>query len=47
MFGMGLIIILGYFAAEWFKNSDIENIAFYGAILIGLPYLLIKSNSKK
>jgi|SRR5690625_528320 len=47
MFGMGLIIILGYFAAEWFKNSDIENIALYGVILIGLPYLLIKSNSKK
>ncbi|HET7360501.1 MAG TPA: DUF3784 domain-containing protein, partial [Salinimicrobium sp.] len=47
MFGMALIIIIGYFLADWFKNPDIENITFYGAILIGLPYLLIKSNSSK
>ena|SRR5690625_4815103 len=47
MFGMALLITIGYFATDWFKNPDIENIAFYGAILIGLPYLLLKSNSKK
>jgi len=47
MFGMALIILIGYFSAEWFKNPNIENIAFYGAILIGVPYLLIKINSKK
>lgn len=47
MFGMALIIIMGYFAADLFDNSDIENIAFFGSILIGLPYLLLKSNSDK
>ena len=33
MFGMALIIIIGYFAADVFDNPDIENIAF---LLIGL-----------
>jgi hypothetical protein len=47
MFGMALIIITGYFFAKKFENPNIENITFFGAILIGLPYLLIKSNSKK
>ena len=47
MFGMALIIITGYFFAKKLKNPNIENIAFFGAILIGVPYLLIKSNSKK
>jgi hypothetical protein len=47
MFGMALTIITGYFIANKFENPNIENIAFFGAILIGIPYLLIKSNSKK
>ena len=47
MFGMALIIITGYFFAKKLENPNIENIAFFGAILIGVPYLLIKSNSKK
>lgn len=47
MFGMALIIISGYFAADLYDNSDIENIAFFGSLLVGLPYLLLKTNSDK
>ncbi|WP_339701044.1 DUF3784 domain-containing protein [uncultured Marixanthomonas sp.] len=47
MFGMAFIMIIGYFAATWFENSEIETIAFYGALIVGIPYLLIRSNSKK
>src|SRR5690554_1929690 len=47
MFGMALIIIIGYFVAKWLNNPDIENVAAFGSIMVGLPYLLIKSNSKK
>jgi hypothetical protein len=47
MFGMALIIILGYFIAQKFENENIETITFIGAILIGIPYLLIETNSKK
>lgn len=47
MFGMALLIIAGYFFAKNFKNPTIENIAFFGAILIGVPYLLIRSNARK
>lgn len=47
MFGMALIIIIGYFAADAFENPDIELASFFGALSIGVPYLLIASNSKK
>ncbi len=47
MFGMALIMIIGYFTAIKFENTSIENASFFGAILIGIPYLLIQSNSKK
>ena len=47
MFGMALVIIIGFFTAKLFNNPDIENIAFFGSILIGLPYLLVKTNSSK
>lgn len=47
LFGMALIIIIGYFVANSFENSTIENIAYFAAIAIGVPYLLIASNSKK
>lgn len=47
MFGMALIILIGYFFAKKFENPNIEIVTFFGAILIGVPYLLIKSNSKK
>nr|WP_315141844.1 DUF3784 domain-containing protein [uncultured Flavobacterium sp.] len=47
LFGMALTIIAGYFVAKSFENSTIESIAFFAAIVIGVPYLLIASNSKK
>ena len=47
MFGMALIIIIGNFIAIKMQNTDIKYITFFGALLFGLPYLLIKSNSKK
>lgn len=47
MFGMALLIILGFFAAKWFEDPKIEQYTFWSSMLIGVPYLLIKSNSKK
>ncbi|MBU2937953.1 DUF3784 domain-containing protein [Lacinutrix sp. C3R15] len=47
MFGMALLIIIGYFASKWFHNANLENIFLFISILTGIPYLLITSNSKK
>ncbi|WP_452230472.1 DUF3784 domain-containing protein [Lacinutrix sp. MEBiC02404] len=47
MFGMAILIIIGYFASKWLENANLQNIFFYISIGIGIPYLLIKSNSKK
>ena len=47
MFGMALIIIIGYFIAKLTENPDIQNYAFWTSMIIGIPYLLIESNSKK
>ena len=47
MFGMALIIILGYLIAKLTENQSIQSYAFWTSMTIGIPYLLIKSNSKK
>lgn len=47
MFGMALIIISGYSIAQLTENSNIQNYAFWASMAIGIPYLLIKSNSKE
>lgn len=47
MFGMAFIIISGYFIAKWTENPNIQNYAFWSSMLIGIPYLLFESNSKK
>lgn len=47
MIGMGLVVIAGYFISEYTENSNIEIYAFWISIVIGVPYLLIQSNSKK
>ena len=47
MFGMALIIILGYLIAKLTENQSIQSYAFWTSMIIGIPYLLIKSNSKK
>lgn len=47
MFVMALIILIGFFAARLFEKPKIENYTFWIALGIGIPYLLIKSNSKE
>lgn len=47
MFVMALIIILGYVAQRWFNVENGEWIAFFISILLGIPSLLIGSNSDK
>ncbi|WP_435413450.1 DUF3784 domain-containing protein [Psychroserpens mesophilus] len=47
MFGMALIMIIGYLISKWLENPKIEAFVLFGAIMIGLPYLLIVSNSGK
>ena len=47
MFVMALIIVLGYVAQRWFNIENGEWIAFFASILLGIPYLLIGSNSDK
>jgi hypothetical protein len=47
MFGMALIIIVGYFIANLTENHNIQDYAFWASMAIGIPYLLIQSNSKK
>ena len=47
MFGMALIIIVGYFITVLTEKPNIQNYAFWTSMIIGIPYLLIKSNSKK
>lgn len=47
MFGMAFTMLLGYLLSNYFEYPDIEKYAFFGALCIGIPYLLIVSNSKK
>jgi hypothetical protein len=47
MLGMAFLIIAGYFVSKWTENSNIINFTFWTAMVIGIPYLLIVSNSKK
>ena len=47
MFGMALIIISGYLIAKLTENLNIQNYAFWVSMIVGMPYLLIESNSKK
>ncbi len=47
MFGMAFIMITGYLISKALDNSEIEKYALIGSLLLGLPYLLIVSNSSK
>lgn len=47
MFGMALIIFFGYLIAKLTENPNIQNYAFWTSMIVGIPYLLIESNSKK
>lgn len=47
MFGMAGIIVLGNFLADFINYPELERYSFYTAMAIGIPYLLVVSNSKK
>ena len=47
MFGMAFLILLGYLLVNLLQNPEMLSICFYAAIIAGIPYLLIKVNSKK
>ena len=47
MLFMALVIAGGFIISKILEVRKIETIALFAAILIGLPYLLIKSNSDK
>ncbi len=47
MFFMAFVISLGFYAAQWMEIPEIKFYSFYGALIIGIPYLLINSNKNK
>lgn len=47
MFGMALLIIIGYFVSKQYDNPNLESYFLFASLGIGIPYLLILSNSKK
>ena len=47
MFGMAFMIFIGYGLAYYFQMPSLEHYFFFGALLVGIPYILINSNSKK
>lgn len=47
MCGMALLIFVGYLITELTKNPNIQNYAFVISLVVGIPYLLIKSNAKR
>ena len=47
MFGMALLMIIGFIISKFLNNPKIEVYTAIGAIMMGLPYLLVLSNSKK
>lgn len=47
MFSMAFIILAGYFITKSTQNQQIQNFAFWISIIVGVPYLLIETNSKK
>ncbi len=47
MFGMAIIIAIGYFLSVSLSKPNVESFSLISALIIGLPYILIKSNSDK
>lgn len=47
MFGMALIIIIAYYIRKSMENPNVATISIVVAVALGIPYLLIKSNSNK
>ncbi|MCF7559729.1 DUF3784 domain-containing protein [Sabulilitoribacter multivorans] len=47
MFAMAFVIIIGFILSKWLNLPNIETYAFFVAIICGVPYLIIISNSNK
>ncbi len=47
MFGMAALLLIGYALSIWLADDRIELYLFFLSIAIGLPYILIVSNSSK
>ncbi len=47
MFAMAAILIVGYVVNLWLNNPVVETLSILGAVILGVPYLLVKSNSEK
>ena len=47
MFAIGLIIIAGHFISKNLEIQKFENYAFWGALIVGISYILIHSNLKR
>lgn len=47
LFAMAFFILLGYFIAKELDKPNLEMIFMSVALIIGIPYLLIKVNSNK
>ena len=46
MFGMAMILIFGYLISEYYQEPKVENYFLFASFILGIPYILIKSNSK-
>lgn len=47
MFGMSFFLILGYVTSKGLENPKIEVYVMVGAVIIGIAYLLVVTNSSK
>jgi hypothetical protein len=47
MFGMALIMLIGLGLSHWLEMPKLKDYFFFGALVIGIPYLLMVSNSDK
>jgi len=45
MFAMAGIVLLGYFLSIWLNDPSFEYISVPIAVIVGVPYLIIKGNS--
>lgn len=46
MFGMAAIIIVGFVVNLWIIDQIVETLTILVAVFVGVPYLLVKTNSK-
>jgi len=47
MFGIAIVIMIGYYLARRYEDIRIQTISSIRAFVIGIPYLLYKLNSDK